>query len=481
MAKSKVDIVIKARDQASKKFGKIGGASKRLAASFKSLAVAGAAFLGARALFRFGKESIELFNRQELAVNQLTAALENLGEATTEDILDMLQFASQVQRMTTIGDEATLEIAALGASMGGLSGKGLKQATIAAIGFSKSLKIDMKAAMTLIAKAAQGNSDSFSRYGIQLDKNMTAQEKFQVVLAKGAEGFKLAEAETETFGGKLDQLSNIWGDLQEKIAGTLLEIPGLIPAIEKVGFAIENLYTGVDIFITSMALAFFELSEDMKHWFGTTMVDDIKTAWTNADIYVTDQAISLWKILNNAFEESEKFLVRQVDKLYGEDPSVEYGSLLRGGAGDAPVYKDFAERVDRPITIIEQGLKDQLAALGQKLLDSEAGGLFGLDGNAGLGKPVPPKQSDIDKLVLPKAIEKAIDKPGDPLVQRGSVEAIESRFLTFSNVKNPVNKSNELLTKILTSLEKQKTTQEKTVRKAQTTSGLNQLMAANFA
>src|SRR5690606_38370605 len=105
----------------------------------------------------------------------------------------------------------------LGASLGRLSGEQLQEATRAAVGLSRRLKIDTTAAMRLVARAAVGDTAQLRRYGIVLEENLTPQEKFNELLNIGAESFVLAEGEAKTFGGRMQQVKNSLGDLMEDV------------------------------------------------------------------------------------------------------------------------------------------------------------------------------------------------------------------------------------------------------------------------
>ncbi len=235
MTDTNVNVIIKARDEAKRALNSTNKSVNRLSESLKTAAKSAAVFFGARALFRFGKESVELFGIQEDAVNNLRASLELLGPVTQETVSDFEAWASEIQQVTTLGDEAVLEIASLGASMAKLSGQALKDATVAAIGLSKCLQIDVNTSMVFSSNAGDSNTSSFSRYGVTLDTTLTKQEQFQQVLQRGIKDFSLAEAETETYRGQMIQLSNTWGDVKEQIgsalAGPLSALLGMLKNI----------------------------------------------------------------------------------------------------------------------------------------------------------------------------------------------------------------------------------------------------------
>ena len=225
--KSQIDIVLKARDQASAKLGKVGRASRGLAgnlSSLKTLAAGLGVGIGVAGIMQFARSSYEAFGRQEKATRRLSDALGLLGKMQRGTRAEMTGFAADIQKITTIGDEAVLEMMSLGSSLGKLSGESLKDATKAAIGLSKALGTDTTAAMRLVARAAIGDTSQLARYGIKLAEGMSAQEKFNELLRIGAGSFKLATGEAKTLTGQMDQLANSWGDAKEKAGGYFAEV-----------------------------------------------------------------------------------------------------------------------------------------------------------------------------------------------------------------------------------------------------------------
>jgi len=224
MSTRSVDVVVRARDELSRKFGRMGKASRGLGQSLKALrgvAMTAFAALGGAGVGYFLKGTLDAYGRQEQAVEKLRAALDLLGAGSPAAVRDMEAFAASIQKVTTVGDEAVLELATLGAGLGRLSGQGLKDATQAAIGLSRRLGTDAVAAMRLVARAAIGDTSQLARYGIKLDETLSAQAKFNELLRMGSESFALAEAEANTYPGRMEQLSAAWGDLKEQIGEQL--------------------------------------------------------------------------------------------------------------------------------------------------------------------------------------------------------------------------------------------------------------------
>lgn len=192
----------------------VGGFRKSIVGTIGKLAVLGAAFTAMAAIF---KKGVRLAAEQEKAEKKLAAALRLTGDSSARSLERMKDFASGIQRVTTLGDEAVLELAALGASMGKLSGKALQDATKSAIGLSRAFGIELVGAMRLVSRAAVGDFGTLTRYGIVLDATGTKQEKFNELLKIGAKNFTLATAEIETAAGQMSQIFAVLGDIMEKV------------------------------------------------------------------------------------------------------------------------------------------------------------------------------------------------------------------------------------------------------------------------
>lgn len=227
-----VNLILKARDEATAKLNRVGGAVKTLAAGIIG-------YFSARAIAGFLKSSVAAFSESEQAARGLSDALQSMGESG--DLKSYNTFAKYMQKITTYEDDAILATMKLGVTIGGLAGKDLEAATVAAIGLSKAFNLDLNAAMTLVGKAAAGNFGAFSRMGITFREGMTDAEKYAEVLERGAAGFRIAQGETETFRGILDQLKNAWGDAKEGVGQYITESDKLRNVIKAITFGLANL------------------------------------------------------------------------------------------------------------------------------------------------------------------------------------------------------------------------------------------------
>lgn len=417
MAKHSVQVVVAAKDQASRKFRTIGKAGQGMGRMLKTAIAGAVAYMGVRQIISFSKESVEAFARQELAIRELKQALDNLGAGS--QIEDMKKFAAEIQKVTTYGDEATMEVMKLGATIGGLAGDQLKAATTAAIGFSKMLNIDLKAAMLLIGKAATGEASSFSRYGIVFEEGMTKAQKYAEVLKRGAEGFKIAQAETDTYAGKVKQLSNTWGDFKESIGKTIATSPRLLKFLQVTQVYIENFRLVMDKVHTTVALAMVKTYENFKHGF---MVSWEYLKWFGKNFFNiwVDIASGLKTVITNMAINLGRFFKAMWGWLKGEGFDFKWQGLLDGFESTLTELPQIAARKASDLeNALQTELDDINLELAGKIEEKIAGAAFDA-------------AKVIAEAAMPDFKEKIkVAKAKGP----GKLEAKEYRFLSMSLAK----------------------------------------------
>jgi hypothetical protein len=325
------NIVIKARDEASAKFRAVGGSANQLGRMLGGIAAVAAGYLSARAIVNFGVSSVKAFSEAQAATQRLKDSLAMVGPEAVGGLKGLEDFAAQMQRLTTEEDDALKGVMSLGASMGGLSGDQLKAATVAAIGFSRSLGVDTETAMKMVSKAAQGSTGAFGRYGIVLDDSMSAQEKFAEIIRRGSEGFAIAQGETQTYGGAVAQLKNTWGDLKESIGGAITGyLPGLTKAFKFAQVVMENWGLSSRIVWEYIKLGAISAWEDFKHLFAVQIPELFQWFLRNwKDVFIT-----LWNFTSSVFVNMAKniaeFFKATWSWLKGEGFDFTWTSLLDG-------------------------------------------------------------------------------------------------------------------------------------------------------
>lgn len=175
---------------------------------------------------------ISASNTQEMAEGRLTASLTQRGLATEQHINKLKAMASEVQGLTTVGDEASLELMNTAVNMG-IGFDDLGESLEGAIGLSKAFSgvgLSMETAIKGIALAREGEFSQLQRYIPALRSAQTETEKMTILKEAMANGFELAKAEAETGAGALEQYKNIVGDLKEDL-GALVKT-ALVPLVK---------------------------------------------------------------------------------------------------------------------------------------------------------------------------------------------------------------------------------------------------------
>jgi len=209
---AKVKLEINGQDNgASAAIKGVAGEMVKANIIFKGLEIA------TKALIDVGKESVKAYKDQE----QANAKLQSVVGGS---ISEYSKFASEMQKVTVVGDEAVIEMQALGLQMG-VSKDKINEATQGAIGLSKGLGVDLTQGMKMVAQAQEGNFVALSRYLPQLKSATTESEKMAIVQNAMAKGFDIAKAQAQTFTGQLEQLANNQGELLES-GGKIVSVIG---------------------------------------------------------------------------------------------------------------------------------------------------------------------------------------------------------------------------------------------------------------
>lgn len=198
----------------------LGSLEQSTTAVFKKIAGIAAGLFGLKSIADYAKNAVKAYIVQENAVDGLSRALQAVGQGDYKKKLQ--DVAKGLQDVTAYGDEATMATMTLGLNMG-ISADRMEEATKAAMGLAaKYNNLDVNSAMRLIARAQAGNTSMLKRYAITLDESKSKQEQFNELLKKGEQAFPLAQA--RTFGQKLQQLWNAWGDLSEQVGEFIITL-----------------------------------------------------------------------------------------------------------------------------------------------------------------------------------------------------------------------------------------------------------------
>lgn len=163
-----------------------------------------------------------LSGKQEQAERTLSQAI---GGTSTR----LLEYASALQAKTSFGDEDIIQVQATLAQYTNEEEK-LKDLTAAVLDFATAKGMDLNSASELVGKSIGSSTNALSRYGITIQGAVGSQERFNSAM-KGLtkEGIAgQAEAQTDTFAGRMKQAGNIFGDVAELIGKEFT------PAVDKI-------------------------------------------------------------------------------------------------------------------------------------------------------------------------------------------------------------------------------------------------------
>lgn len=185
-------------------------------------------------------DGVKAAQESQDALNSLNVAMGQAGNYSAEASKNFEEFAKEIQRTTTVEDDAIIKNAALIESMTRLDNEGLKRATKSAIELSAAFGIDLETASRTVAKASEGNFTSLQKLGIQFEKTGTNAGTYENAL-KAIESLQgTAESKTKTFSGAIEQAKNSFGDLQEEMGNLIIQNPAVTSAINTVSKIIQD-------------------------------------------------------------------------------------------------------------------------------------------------------------------------------------------------------------------------------------------------
>ena len=218
-ARSKVYVDVTTTTEKSNK----GLAKYAVAAGVAAVAIAG--------LIKIGKDLVDAYEVQEQAEAKLTAALKTTGEYSESTANELKNYASELQGVTTFGDEATISAMALLQQLADLDKDGLKAVIPGMQDFAAAMGVDMQTAASLIGKTLGSTTNALQRYGIEIDTSGTKEEKLvQITQALNDKFGGTAKAVADTATGSMVQMQNALGDLNEAMGKSIAS--GLQPFAE---------------------------------------------------------------------------------------------------------------------------------------------------------------------------------------------------------------------------------------------------------
>lgn len=177
---------------------------------------------------------VTAYAEEETAVKQLETALMAQGTATTQTIDSYRALAGAFQDTTRFSDDAMIAMQALFVQVGDVGPEQMQAAMQAAADLSVGLGIDLEQATMLVAKAFASGGENLGRLKAILGDTVPEGANMEQVLTAINEKFGgQAAADMQTYAGRMANLQNQFGEMQEKIGALLVN--GLTPLLDAFG------------------------------------------------------------------------------------------------------------------------------------------------------------------------------------------------------------------------------------------------------
>jgi archaellum component FlaC len=290
-------------DKSARDIDKVGKSASSSAAMVGKLVAA----MAAVAIGVFLKKSIELANIQEEAVVSLTVALNDLGDETDSLVAKLGLYASQLQKNTTFGDEAILEAQAR-IAMFIKDEEQIKQVTAAVLDLAAAKGMNLTAAADMVSRSIGTSMNAMSRYGIEVTGAVGSTERFDSAIFNLNKRFAgSAAAKADTYKGKMTQLGNAFGDLQEEVGFVITKSDGmgnliggvLLPIIENWTSAVSENRDASQDFVKEGILAIVD-GVDLLMGVLADLVRQFESVGLGMD-EISEAATVVWNIVNGMF------------------------------------------------------------------------------------------------------------------------------------------------------------------------------------
>ena len=225
-------------------FNDLSGSIVTAAAGFVSAqAIIGAFTTGFRIMSDFVAGSVKAYADAEAADVKLTAALRQHSLATPEVIAQYAALGATFQRTTRYSDDEIQSMERLLTQVGNLMPSQMQGALKASTDLAAGLGIDLQSATNLVAKAAAGHTATLGKYGITVSEAALATKGFDAVLEAINRQFGgQAQADVDTYAGKMQQMANAWNNVEEAVGKFVVMNPLAVAAMRE----LKNAVGGAD-------------------------------------------------------------------------------------------------------------------------------------------------------------------------------------------------------------------------------------------
>ena len=235
-----------------------------------------------RAISSFTSSSINSAKVQEAAVHSMNTQLALAGDYSQAASRDIQNFASELQDLTAVGDETTLQMFALAKTFG-RSNEETKKMVTAATELSAATGLSLEGSIKNLGKTFAGLTG-------ELGESIPALRELTPEALKSGVAVDLliskfggsAEARLQTFAGQSEALTGHFGDMTEEFGKVITQNPVMIKLMETLGGLFKTFGGYVK-----------DNNTGMKQFVGEGFVALIKAAQVTTDVFdVLYRAIS---------------------------------------------------------------------------------------------------------------------------------------------------------------------------------------------
>lgn len=282
MAKSRLELIIDATDNASSVFGKVGQTMK-----VGLMVGAAAAGAGIAALTKVLGDCVSEAMAAEQAQAQLNAVLASTKGVSGMTAESINEIATSLSQVTRFEDDAIVSAQSLLLTFTKVGSDVFPQATETILNMSTALGQDLKTSAVQVGKALNdpiAGVTALRRVGVQLTEQQEEQIKSFMAVGDIASAQKviLGELETqfggvaraagETLAGKLDILKNQFGNIKEEVGNAL--IPVLSNLISQYGPQLVAFIQRAAEWMTNQLIPAIQ---SVASWIGDNLVPAIST------------------------------------------------------------------------------------------------------------------------------------------------------------------------------------------------------------
>jgi len=230
MAEKKLKIKI-TTEGAQKSAQQASGLTSAYKKAAGSIAAMGSAYLIATKAAKFFNDSIKLAVKQEFIYNRLRTAVELTGKSFDDLRPSLMKTFIALQQVTEFGDTQSADVLMKLMQFTGDYDKALGSLPIT-LDLVASGMMDMNMAARLVAAASQGNISMLGRYIAELKSSVTPQIAQMDAAERAAFAMQVlndkfggtAINKMNAYAGKVAQLKNYFGDLQEAIGDRFIPV-----------------------------------------------------------------------------------------------------------------------------------------------------------------------------------------------------------------------------------------------------------------